>query len=327
MASTLLSISRLRALWNTPNLGPSATTVVITPRAGASGFARELSELWEYRHLLRTLVRRELTIRYRGSPIGLLWSLITPLIQILAMSFMVHFVLRAGSKNQTLLIMCSYLAWNFFSVALMDATVSIHNYYGILKKVYFPREIPVIVSVTSNFIHMLISLAVFIVVRWGIYPIFFRPYPCWPPAEVLLLPLLLVLTYLLTLGVSLLLTAFNYFYEDIRFMTQMAMNLMIYLLPIMYSSETIYYAQRMPVQLRHALYHLYLLNPLAWLITAYKQIFFNRVDISAPGSKVQVLSAGFDYRLLGINSVTIIAITVLGYYIFNQYKWKFTERP
>jgi len=304
-----------------------STTTVITSRKGAAGLATELAELWQFRHLLGSLIRRELGLKYRGSIIRMLWTFATPLAQILAMTFVVRYVLGAGTKNATIYIMCGYLPWNFFQASVMESTVAIIGYYGILKKVYFPREIPILVTVCSNFINLLISIVIFAVIRWGIFPLFTGPTGP-PPRELLLLPLILVLTFLFTASISLLVTAINYFYEDIRFMTQMVINFMLYLLPIMYNAEMIMNSTRIPSpNLRWVLYHLYLVNPLAWIVQAFKQIFFGVVNNAAPGSNALLPGAKFDYVYLELNIVTILLITVGSYHWFNQLKWKFTERP
>ena len=141
------------------------------------------------------------------------------------------------------------------------------------------------------------------------------------------LPVIMVLTFVLTLGVALFVTAYSFFYEDVRVLLSVVLNALYYILPIIYFSENIFYTGRVRSEsMRNLLYHAYLFNPLAWLVTAYKQIFFGVVKISAPDAPV-VFSAPFDVRLLLLSTVTIFLILMLGQYNFSRLKWKFTERP
>ena len=104
------------------------------------------------------------------------------------------------------------------------------------------------------------------------------------------------------------------------------MSFLFYLTPIIYFAENIFFSSRIPERWRSAAYHLYLGNPLAWLVTAYKQIFFQKVNIANRGSE-QIMSASFDVRYFFIALVTSSLICLAGYAHFNAYKWRFTERP
>jgi len=107
----------------------------------------------------------------------------------------------------------------------------------------------------------------------------------------------------------------------------MVMNLLMYLLPILYFAENIAQSSRIhSAALRWWAYHLYLCNPLAWLITAYKQVFFNPAVISNRGQPT-LMSAPFDWRYLVITAVTCTVVCLWGYQYFNARKWRFTERP
>jgi ABC-type polysaccharide/polyol phosphate export permease len=302
-------------------------SIVIKPLApGEPGIAAELRELWQYRHLIRTLVIRELRVRYKNSVLGIFWSMIGPLAQVLVMTIALEFFMTSGPKNMSAYLMCALLPWNFFQSAVLDSSSSVLAQLSLLKKVYFPREIPVISMVTANFIHFLLSLCVFIIYRWIIAPFVFG-WPGLPPIYILWLPVLMLLQYMLALGVSFFVCSWNVFYEDVKFMATMVMNLMMYLMPILYFAENIAQSSRIhSAALRWWAYHLYLANPLAWLITAYKQVFFYPTVISNRGAPT-LMSAHFDWRYLLITTVTTTIICLWGYQYFNARKWRFTERP
>jgi ABC-type polysaccharide/polyol phosphate export permease len=306
----------------------STQSIVIKARKpGEPGLISECRELWRYRYLIKVLVRRELKIRYKNSVLGIFWSLVTPLVQVLVMTIAFHYFLSSGPPNFSAYLLCAYLPWTFFQNSVLDSSGAVLSQLGLLKKVYFPREIPVVASVCANFVHFLLSLLVFILYRWVLAPIFIG-WPGPPPIYVLWLPVLMILQFILTLGVSLVVCAWNVFYEDVKFVATMMMGFLYYLLPIFYFAENIAQSSRIHnPAVRWWVYHLYLANPLAWLVTAYKQIFFNPQIISNQGQTPVVMSAHFDWRYLLIATTTSTLVCLWGYAFFNARKWRFTERP
>lgn len=305
---------------------------VIRPRASAlTNIRSDISELLTYRHLLRRMFIRAWLARYRSSPSAVVISMIAPLLQVLVMTFAVEFILAAGPKNLSVYILCATIPYGFFQASIMSSFSGIDAMQPMVKRVYFPREVFVITDVTINFVQMLFALGVFLVYRYGVMTLI-SGWPGLPPNEILLLPALLVLTYLLTLGVALFTSAVFFYFEDVRFMVNILLSLMFYLMPILYFAENIFYSAKLPSirfgshTLKWWIYHLYLANPMAWIVTAFKQIFFGRQIISQRGHQA-ILSAPFDYRYFAITTVTTLIIFVGGYLFFNQMKWKFAERP
>jgi len=304
---------------------PSSSTILIQARTREPSIWAELTELWQFRHLVRTLVERDLRVRYKNSVIGIGWTLISPLIQVFVLTVAISYILGSGPKNLSAYIFCATIPWTFFQTAIFDSSTSVLAKLGLLKKVYFPREIPLIATVCQNFVQFLISLGVFMLYRWVITPLI-HSGNVMPPVQILFLPWLIVILFLLTLGVAFFVATANVFYEDVKFIINLVMGFLFYLMPVIYFAENIFFSARIPPFLRWWLYHLYLLNPLAWLITAFKQIFFgvqNIANLNAP----PVLSAPFDWRYLLITTATSVGICLWGYSFFNAHKWKFTERP
>ena len=304
-----------------------ASAVIKARRPGEPGLIEEARELWRYRFLIRVLAERELRIRYKNSVLGIFWSMLAPLFQVFVMTIAVGYIMASGPSNLSSYILCAMLPWTFFQNAVLDSSTSVLQQLPLLKKVYFPREIPLLASVCANFVHFCMSLIVFVVYRWVITPIIFG-WPGPPPHEVLLLPLILLIQVALTTGVAFFVCALNVFYEDVKFVVTMTLQFLFYMLPILYFSENIFFSNRIPNhQVRSWVYHLYLANPLAWLVTAYKQVFFTPQIITARGVTPVIRSAPFDYRYMGIAAVISILICLAGYSYFNARKWKFTERP
>ncbi len=302
-------------------------TVVIRARPGSLGLAGEARELWRYRRLVRTLVERDLRVRYKNSALGIAWTMVNPLVQVFVLTVAIGFILDAGPHNLSAYIFCATIPWTFFQTAILDSSTSVLAKLGLLKKVYFPREIPLIATVCQNFVQFLISLGVFIVYRFVVTPLL-SPGNVAPPLALLWLPVVVAILFLLTLGAAFFVATVNVFYEDVKFILQITMGFLFYLLPIIYFAENIQYAARIPTASgRWWAYHLYLANPMAWIITAFKQMFFGVTVISNAHAPQAIWSAPFDWRYLLITAATSVAFCLGGYAFFNSRKWKFTERP
>ncbi len=303
-----------------------ATSVVIRARPGSLGLAEEARELWRYKHLVRTLVERDLRVRYKNSVLGVAWTMVNPLVQVFVLTVAISFILGAGPHNLSAYIFCATIPWTFFQTAILDSSTSVLAKLGLLKKVYFPREIPLIATVCQNFVQFLISLGVFVLYRFVLTPLLHGGSVA-PPLALLWLPVVTVLLFLLTLGTAFFVATLNVFYEDVKFILTLTMGFLFYLMPIIYFAENIQYAARLHSAAgRWWAYHLYLANPMAWIVTAFKQMFFGVQNIAKPGDPV-LLSAPFDWRYLLITAVFSVTFCLGGYSFFNGRKWRFTERP
>ena len=140
----------------------------------------ELASCGSYRHLVRTLVERDLRVRYKNSVLGIAWTMVSPLIQVFVLTIAIGYILGSGPKNLSAYIFCATIPWTFFQTAILDSSTSVLAKLGLLKKVYFPREIPLIATVCQNFVQFLISLGIFMVYRWVLTPLLFG-WP-WPAA-------------------------------------------------------------------------------------------------------------------------------------------------
>jgi len=301
--------------------------IVIRARPGSLGLVEEARELWRYKHLVRTLVERDLRVRYRNSVLGIAWTMVNPLVQVFVLTVAISFILGAGPHNLSAYIFCATIPWTFFQTSILDSSTSVLAKLGLLKKVYFPREIPLIATVCQNFVQFLISLGIFIVYRFVFIPLVFGGNVAPPPA-LLWLPVVIVILFLLTLGTAFFVATLNVFYEDVKFILTLTMGFLFYLLPIIYFAENIRYAARIhSASGRWWAYHLYLANPMAWIITAFKQMFFGVAIISNADAPQPIYSAPFDWRYLLVTAVTSVAVCLGGYAFFNSRKWKFTERP
>ena len=116
-----------------------------------------LKEIYEYRELLKTNIKKDIRGRYKGSFLGILWSFINPLLQVLVYAIVFPFLMRgAQGDNYVIYLIAGLIPWTFFTTVINGGTTSIKANAGIIKKVYFPREILLISLVGSGLSNFLI---------------------------------------------------------------------------------------------------------------------------------------------------------------------------
>ncbi len=278
---------------------------------------RELGELYRYRDLLAQLILRDLKVRYKNSVLGFFWSLLNPLVQVATMTVIFKYVMPNNIPNYSAYLLVAFLPWTFFQMSLMDASQSVIGHHDLLKKVYFPREVLPVSMVISNLIHFSLALGVFFIylivlgtpIVWG-----------W-----LLMPLLVIFEFMLVLGMSLFISALNVFYQDVKYIVSVVLNVFFYLTPVIYMSEMVYTS----LQSRGlgALYTVYQLNPLNALVIAFRKLLL--VPYSVPPGKDSIIRQAdipLDWHIVMIAGLVSFVVLVSGYAYFNARKWCFAER-
>ncbi|GIV15042.1 MAG: transport permease protein [Armatimonadota bacterium] len=282
----------------------------------------ELRELYRYRELLWTLVLRELRVRYKNSYLGFFWSLIVPLVTVAVLTVVFKRVMGMVIPNYSAYVLAAFLPWMYFQTALLDSSQSVLAQIQLVKKVYFPREVLPLAAVLANLIHFVLALLVFFVYLLG-----YVRAPLMP--GVVLLPVLVFFQTLLIAGLSLIISCLNVFYEDTKYIVSIGLQLMFYLVPVIYFSEQVYHAQLASPELQHWIYLVYHLNPIAMLMTAYRKILLPPITVQQIGAvqKQTFVSLPMDWGLLVVACVASVVIFVLGYAFFNRRKWDFAEQP
>lgn len=283
---------------------------------------KELRELYRYRELLWTLVLRELRVRYKNSYLGFFWSLIVPLVTVAVLTIVFKRVMGMVIPNYSAYVLAAYLPWMYFQTALLDSSQSVLAQIQLVKKVYFPREVLPLAAVLANLIHFALALIVFFVYLLG-----YVGAPLLP--SVVLLPLLVFFQTLLIAGLSLIISCLNVFYEDTKYIVSIGLQLMFYLVPVIYFSEQVYHAQLASPELQRWIYLVYHLNPIAMLMTAYRKILLPPITVQQVGAvqKQTFVSLPMDWGLLAVACAVSVVIFVLGYAFFNKRKWDFAEQP
>ncbi len=294
----------------------------------------ELKELWKFRELLITMVQRDLKIRYKNSALGFFWSLLNPLLTVMVMTFVFQNFMGVKVENYSAYILAAYLPFIFFQNCLLDSAQTILTAMPLIKKIYFPREILPLAAVISNFINFMLSMLVF----FAYMLIVFLLFPgaggerVWPfQIGWIFLPVLFLISFCLACGLSFIVSAFNTFYEDVKYILGVLLYLLFFLCPIVYFSELV-----ANTPLNHAwngwLYKLYHLNPVAELSVAYRKLLLAPVDVPTgfhPVTKetLYIAAQPLDWRYLVVAALVSFGILLLGYSTFNRLKWRFVERP
>lgn len=129
---------------------------------------KNLKELYDYRQMIFSLVKKDLRGRYKGSALGFLWTFLNPLLQLVVYSIVFSTIFRNNIEKFYLYLFIGLLPWMFFSSSLTVGSVSVISSKDMVKKIYFPREVLPIAYVTSSFVNMLLCfLVVFIVMIIG----------------------------------------------------------------------------------------------------------------------------------------------------------------
>jgi len=117
-----------------------------------------LREVVAYRSLLRDLVARDLKVRYKRSALGILWTMLNPLLLMVIFTIVFAHVLRVSVEHFTVYFLSAFVLWNFFAQATSWSTGCLVGYGPLIKKIYVPKSIFVIATVLSGTVNLVISL-------------------------------------------------------------------------------------------------------------------------------------------------------------------------
>lgn len=216
-----------------------------------------INNLYNYRQLLKSNVKKDIRGKYKGSFLGILWSFVNPLLLTLVYAIVFPFLLKSTEPNYVTFIVIGMLPWNYFITVINQSSGCILYNGGIIKKVYFPREIlPISVNV-SGLINFLISCIIIF-----IFLIFSGIGFSW---YILFLPLIILTQFVFQQGIALMLSAINVYVRDSEYIVGFFMNLLFYATPILYTS-TLFEGS--------SLKYLIKLNPMATIVECYRDVLF-----------------------------------------------------
>ncbi|MCR4649506.1 MAG: ABC transporter permease [Lachnospiraceae bacterium] len=256
---------------------------------------KRVKEIYAYRTMIYSLVKRDLKGRYKGSFLGFLWTFINPLFQLLIYTFVFSIVMRSNIEDYYMFLFVALIPWIFFSTSLAGGSTCITTQKDMVQKIYFPREVIPISYVTGLFINMLLSFLVVFAVM------FVMKYTFNPLALLCLIPVMLT-EYILALGFTFILSGVTVFFQDMQFIMGILTMAWQFLSPVMYSAEMV------PEELQ-TLYML--INPMAPIIVSYRDILYY--------AKVP------DFGMLLMSLGTGVVLFLIGWFTFDKMQRHFAE--
>jgi lipopolysaccharide transport system permease protein len=254
-------------------------------------FGSKRSDWWEF---LLTMTEREIKLRYKLSTLGLFWIILNPIIQIIIIGFIFKFFTPLQTENYLLYLFSGLIMWNFFSSSLSRSTPAIINERYLLKKAMFPRETIILSIVLSNFIQLIISIVLLILVTLVMGAKI-------NALIIVLLPLALLVFLLFTLGCSLFLGALNVRHRDTNLAINFLISIWFYVTPIIYISSML------PREISKWLY----LNPLTGLMEFFRWVVL--------GIKIE------NWGAVGGDVILGLIIFLIGFFYFKKMSLDFDD--
>lgn len=234
-------------------MGSPISSEVLVIEAGRSE-RHYWQDLWRYRELLYFLARRDISVRYKQTAIGVAWSVIRPLATMLVFTLVFGRLAKLPSEGApySLMVFTGMLPWFFFTGALSDSSNSLVANSNLLTKVYFPRLLVPMSAVAAALVDLAIGFVLLVLMMaWLGYP---------PSVRLLALPALILLEFCAALGLGLWFAALNVKYRDFQFIVPFLLQFGLYVSPIGFSSNVI------PEQWRL----LYSLNPMVGVVEGFR---------------------------------------------------------
>ena len=242
---------------------------------------KHLKEIYAYRQMIFSLVRKELRGRYKGSVLGFLWTFINPLLQLMVYTFVFSIVLPNNIDKFYLYLFVGLVPWLFFSGSMTGGAACIVNQKDMVKKIYFPREVMPISYVASGFVNMLfcfiVIFAVIIVSGVGVNPV-----------ALLYLPVIMIVEFIMALGGAMLTSALTVYFRDLEYILGILTMAWMYFTPVVYSMELV------PDWIKPY----FNLNPMTPVINAYRDILYYK-QVPHLSTLVQGLVLGIIVLIVG----------------------------
>jgi ABC-type polysaccharide/polyol phosphate export permease len=237
-----------------------------------------------YFDLIFHLVRCDFVTRYKGSVLGVLWSPMIPLAQLLVLVFLFQKVVPLDIDAYPAFVFSALLPWTWLSTCLGSAGCLLVSNRGLVRRPNFAPVTLIIVNTVSGMLNYVVALPILIAIL-----IF---YDRTITLTLLMLPLLMLIQGALTVGLSLIIATLNVFYRDVQHIVNVALMLLFYLTPVFYQPQAVSENFRL----------LYTYSPIVALIQSYRAIFFYGVFP--------------EWRLLVFAGATSLVVCGIGYLIY-----------
>lgn len=253
-----------------------------------------IREIYDYREMVYSLIKRDLRGRYKGSVLGFLWTFLNPLFQLLVYTLVFSTIMRMPYERYYLFLFVALIPWIFFSSSVVGGAGCIWAQKDMVNKIYFPREVLPISFVTCQLVNMLLSLivvfAVLLITGHGVSLV-----------AILYLPIVIFVEYVFALGITMLVSAVTVFLRDVEYILNIVMMAWQFLSPVMYGVDMV------PEEIKP----IFMLNPMTSILMVYRDILYYK---QAPDLSTLILA-----MILGV------LILIIGVFTFEKLKKHFSE--
>lgn len=262
-------------------------------------FSLRLGELWEYRDLIILWIQRDITALYKQTFLGYFWYMLQAIFMasIFSVVFGRFVKIPTDGMPSLLFFMSGFICWSYVHDVVQNVSMTFQSNSGLFSKVYFPRLAIPIAQLVVFALKFFIQLGVFLAIVCYYQLTTEKAYLS---LEWFYIPLIMLQLALLAMGTGLLVASFTTRYRDLNFVLAFFMQIWMYASPIIYSTNQI------PDHWRH----IYYINPMASIISAFRHIFF-QTEFSGTGLFVSICST--------------VAITLIGLILFQKSERTFLD--
>ena len=243
--------------------------------------------------LLKLLIKKEITLRYKRTYLGFFWSLLNPLLTSLVLFIAFNVFMRFEMENFALFLLAALFPWTWFSTSVTMSTNTLTGNVSLIKKVIFPKHFLLLATITAQLVNFIFSLPVLIGLSYY--------YGGAPTLNWLIgVPVLIMVQFAVIYGLALFISIVNAFFRDLEYIVTVLMSLLFWMTPIIYPLEAV------PEEYRLLL----VMNPVTYLMQAWRDLFFNNM---------------LNWHNIAISMITAAVVLLVGLIIFKKLDKKLDE--
>jgi len=236
--------------------------------------------------LLWLLTKKEITLKYKRTALGILWSLLNPILLAIVLFIAFKVFMRIKMENYTFFFLSALFPWNWFSASVTMSTGTLIGNVSLIKKIHFPRHFLVLSTILAQLFNLIFALPIIIVLSYfygnGLGMSWF-----------LTVPVLIAIQFTVTTGICMAISMVNAYFRDMEYIIGVVVSMLFWMTPIVY-----------PLYMVPEEYRIYLvLNPLTHLITAWRDLF---------------MSNAIDWGSIGISFGSSLIFLLLGVFVFQR---------